>query len=162
MTLANSPIYVGKGHQGLTPGRELALGKKLDAESTEGRDYDIETFWAFLLCNNLQVFVFFCNWTACLVCFGLLERKMYLAGLGWTCVAVDNFWFLQHKKKVSYENPCCIQYILFYISCTDFCLSHIKTSRQAGSHLKQIFVKDLPCKTEMRCKKKYINIYINI
>ena len=26
----------------------------------------------------------------------------------------------------------------------------IKTSRQAGSHLKQIFVKDFPCKIEIR------------
>lgn len=35
----------------------------------------------------------------------------------------------------------------------------IKTSRQAGSHLKLIFVKDFPCKIEIRDIYRYIYIY---
>lgn len=109
-------------------------------------------------CAIISTFCIFCNWTACSVCFGYLERKLSSAGgFGCTCVAVDTFDFFNIKKNnVSNENPCCIQYLLFYISCTVLCWNivgqcHIiKTSRQAGSHVKLIFVKDFPCKIEIR------------
>ena len=71
------------------------------------------------------------------MCFGYLERKLSSAGgFGCTRVAVDTFDFLQRikkKKKVSYENPCCIQYILFYISCTVLC-SNIVDSVTLSKH----------------------------
>lgn len=56
------------------------------------------------------------------MCFGYLERKLSLAGgFGCTCVAVNTFDFFNIKKKKLVMNPCCIQYILFYISCTVLC-----------------------------------------
>lgn len=54
--------------------------------------------------------------------FWLLREKLSLAGgFGCTSVAVESFVFFY--KKVSYENPCCIQCILFYISCTVLCFT---------------------------------------
>lgn len=91
------------------------------------------------------------------MCFGYLERTLSSAGgFGCTRVAVDTFDFLQRKKKKKVREPMLhtvrtvlhIMYSFVFKHCGQCHI--IKTSRQAGSHLKQIFVKDFPCKIEIR------------
>lgn len=101
-------------------------------------------FWAFLLCNNLQVFCIFGNWTACSVCFGYLERKIVHGWWGRVVhvsllILLDFFrQYGEEKKKKSsvtrthaaYSSYCFTYHVQFSVLC------HIikNTKTKAGSH----------------------------
>lgn len=178
VTLADRPIIWGEKddrvrHQcAVQPCSHPQLEKAECMIHHWGNTIASKLFWAFLLCNNLQVFCIFGNWTACSVCFGYLERKIVHGWWGWVVhvsllILLDFFRQCGEEKKkkssvtrthAAYSSYCFTYHVQFSVLC------HIirNTKTKAGSHLKLIFVKDFFFVSMQVWDKKYICIYINI
>lgn len=169
----------GKGQQGSAPVRGTALfspptGKAECMIHHWGNTIASKLFWAFLLCNNLQVFCIFGNWTACSVCFGYLERKIVHGWWGWVVhvsllILLDFFfssiWGRKKKKNRQSREPMLhtVHTVLHIMYSFQF-LCHIIRKHQDKSRvtLKTDLCERFFFVSMQVWDKKYICVYINI